>query len=187
MHPLSSLAEQTFSRLARLRHARALHPRGAMTAGTLTIDEPASVLAKTLGPGPRPVTVRLSRGLGVPPPWPDVHGVAIRFEAYGGRVDLLFSGTARHQSTLLPYRSDGGVLWLELTRRSDTDFTVRERTLPVVTGSRAVGRLELGEPTGDDGSPFDPYVNHHPDLQPVPFLSRIREAAYEGSRRGRTR
>jgi len=186
VHPLSSIAEQSFSRLARVRHARALHPRGAMTAGTLTIDDASSVLAKALGPGPRPVTVRLSRGLGVPPPWPDVHGVAIRLDAYGGRVDLLFSGTARHQSTLLPYRSDAGVLWLELARKSDTDFAVRERRLPAVA-ARTVGRLEVGEPTGDDGSPFDPYVNRHPDLRPVAFLSRIREAAYEGSRRGRTR
>jgi hypothetical protein len=186
VHPLSSLAEQTFSRLAHLRHARALHPRGAMTAGTLTVDDPASVLARALGPGPRPVVVRLSRGLGVPPPLPDVHGVAVRFDAYGGRVDLLFSGTSRHQSTLLPYRSDTGLLWLELTRRSETDFVVRERTLPAVAASRTVGRLEVGEPTADDGSPFDPYVNRHPDLHPVAFLSRIREAAYDGSRRGRS-
>lgn len=187
MHPLTSRAEQTFSRLARWRHDRALHPHGAVTTGTLTIDDPASVLAQALGPGPRPVAVRLSRGFGVRPPLPDVHGVALRLDAYGGRVDLLLSGTARHQTTLLPYRSASGLLWLELARRSATHFVVRERPVSAPASARSVGRLDVGEPAGDDGSPFDPYRHQHPDLRPVAFLSRIREAAYHGSRRGRSR
>jgi hypothetical protein len=155
-----------------------------VVSGTLTVDDPTTALGKVLGPGPHSVAARLSRGLGVPPPLPDVHGVAVRVTAPSGRVDLLFSGTARHQSTLLPYRSETGLLWLELVRESETSFVVRERHgLRTV---RPVGRLATGEPTEDDGSAYDPYLHQHPDLRPVRFLSRVREAAYDGSRHGRS-
>jgi hypothetical protein len=180
---LPSLAEHLFARLARLRHRRALHPRGTVAAATVSFD-PASALGSAVGPGPHQVRVRLSRGLGVPPPLPDVHGVAVRLDHDEGRVDLLFSGTARHQSTLLPYRSASGLVWLELARRSESHFVVRERRLP--GGARTVGRIDVGEPTGDSGSAYDPYLHQAPGLRPVAFLSRIREAAYDGSRRGRS-
>jgi hypothetical protein len=184
VRPLSSLAEQIFAGLARLRHARALHPRGSRAAATLWVDDPASALGRALGAGRHPGVVRLSRGLGVRPPLPDVHGVALRLDRHRGRVDLLFSGTARHQSTLLPYRSASGLVWLELTRRSRTHFLVRERTLPASV--RTVGWLDVGDPANDDGSPYDPYLHQDPALRPVRFLSRLREAAYDGSRRGRS-
>ncbi|SFC50884.1 hypothetical protein SAMN04487968_107110 [Nocardioides terrae] len=184
MRPLSSLSENVFARVARLRHDRALHPRGTVTAATLQVDDPESALGAALGTGVHPARVRLSRGLGVPQPLPDVSGVAVRLDRGAGRVDLLFSGTPRHQSTLLPYRSGSGLLWLELERRSQTRFVLRERRLP--RSVRTVGVLDIGEPTGDDGSPYDPYLHQAPGLGPVKFFSRIREAAYVGSRRGRT-
>jgi len=184
VHPLSSLSESVFSRLARLRHRRALHPRGAVAAATLSVGVPDSAVGAALGAGPHEVVVRLSRGLGVPPPLPDVHGVAVRLDRDQGRVDLLFSGTAKHQSTLLPYRSGSGLVWLELTRSSGTEFVLRERTPG--HAARTVGRLDIGEPRSDDGSAYDPYLHQAPGLRPVEFLSRIREAAYAGSRRGRS-
>lgn len=183
MGPLSSLSETVFAGVARLRHRRALHPRGTVADATLALD-PGSALGIALGPGPHRVVVRLSRGLGVRPPLPDVHGVAIRLERDGATVDLLFSGTGRHLSTLLPYRSRAGPVWLELARRSQTHFVVRERRLPGV--ARAVGRLDIGAPQGDHGPAYDPYLHQAPGLRPVGFFSRVREAAYHGSRRGRS-
>src|SRR5437763_503325 len=79
----------------RLRRARKpLHPRGVHLQGTLVrlgsdgleswqvpwLDEPGGV----------PAHVRLSRGLGVPPPWPDFLGLAIRAEE-PTPADLLFT------------------------------------------------------------------------------------------------
>lgn len=180
----SSLAESLFEGVARLRHGRALHPHGTVAGATLTLD-PGSALGAALGPGPHQTVVRLSRGLGIRSPLPDVHGVAVRLDRDAGRVDLLFSGTARHQSTLLPYRSGSDLVWLELARRSATHFVVRERRLP--GAARNVGRLDVGEPRGDDGSAYDPYLHQAAGLSPVRFLSRLREAAYDGSRRGRSR
>ena len=184
MHPLSSLAERAFAGLARLRHDRALHPRGSVADATLWVDEPTCALGRALGAGPHPAVVRLSRGLGLPSPLPDVHGVAVRLERDAGRVDLLFSGTSRHQSTLLPYRSRSGLVWLGLARTAPTRFLLRERTL--TDGVRTVGRLDVGEATHDDSSAYDPYLHHDPGLRPVRFLSALREAAYDGSRRGRS-
>jgi hypothetical protein len=184
VHPLATLAEQIFSRLARLRHNRALHPRGTVAAATLWVDDPASALGQALGAGPHPAVVRLSRGIGLPRPLPDVHGVAIRLDRHAGRVDLLFSGTPTRLSTLLPYRSRSGLVWLELARSSSARFLLRERTLP--TAVRTVGRLDVGEPAGDEGFAYDPYLHQDPALRPVRFLSTVREAAYDGSRRGRS-
>jgi hypothetical protein len=182
VHPISSFAERTFSRLSRLRRARALHPHGAVATATWTIDDPTSVLADVFGTAPISAVVRLSRGLGLPRPLPDVHGVAIRLEADGRRVDLLLSGTSRHLSTLLPYRTAGGLLLIELGREP-AGFLVRERSLPGL--ARSVGRLDVGDPAADEAAAFDPYLHQHPALRPVRFLSALREAAYHGSRRGR--
>lgn len=182
MSPLLSAVERVSSGIAHLRHARALHPRGTVAAATLTVTDPASALGRTLGTGSRPAVVRLSRGLGLPRPLPDVNGVAVRMEADGHRVDLLFSGGARVLSTLLPYRAPGGRVLLGL-RRQAGGFTVGEH---VGRGRwSAVGTLRLDGMGSDDAAPYDPYLHHHPDLVPVRFLAGVREAAYRGSRRGR--
>jgi hypothetical protein len=86
--------------LTRLRGDKPMHPRGALFTG---------VLERT-GP-PRPwgvdwlderradrVLVRFSRGAGLPEPWPDLLGLALRLPAAGpaGRpVDLLLSSAGR--------------------------------------------------------------------------------------------
>lgn len=183
---LAVLAERTFEGVARLRRGRALHPRGTLAAATWVVDEPASALGRTLGTGAHQVVVRLSRGLGLPPPLPDVHGVAVQLRPVSGRVDLLFSGSARRLSTLLPYRTDdGGLVLLELRGTAPGSFLLRERALP--GAARTVGRLVVGEPRGDDPVPSDPYRHQHPGLRPVRLLASVREAAYAGSRRGRCR
>ncbi|MDH2415761.1 hypothetical protein [Nocardioides sp. CER19] len=184
MHPLSSISEQAFAGVARARHARALHPRGTVVRATWTIEDPASVLAGVLGTGPQAAVVRLSRGLGLPRPLPDVRGIAIRLDVAGRTVDLLLSGTAHRMSTLLPYRRRSALVLVGVRRRPDGGFLIRERR-PLRPG-RTVGRLDVDGPVGDRPTPFDPYRHRLPGFRPVRFLSRVREAAYAGSRRGRS-
>jgi hypothetical protein len=184
MHPLSSISEHAFDGVARARHARALHPRGTVVRATWTIEDPASVLAGALGNGPRAAVVRLSRGLGLPRPLPDVHGIAIRLDVDERTVDLLLSGTAHRMSTLLPYRSARGLVVIGVRRRADGGFLVTERR--PLGAARTVGRLDIDGPGGDHPAPYDPYRHQLPGFRPVRFLSRVREAAYAGSRRGRS-
>lgn len=77
--------------------------------------------------GPRDdVLVRLSRGAGLPPPWPDVLGLAVRVPGAAQPVDLLLSTTRTGRlgrlvpvlrrdaggpySSIMGYRSPGGTL-----------------------------------------------------------------------------
>lgn len=139
-----------FRRLARLRDARAFHPVGRVGQGRLLLDGGDSALAGALGRGERFVTVRLSRGIGLPDRSPDLLGLAVRIapapsgdgaetgEA-AGPVDLLLTTTAqptwarwlvlparrwtsRPFSTVLPYATaDGGSTLIVL--RPVTDWT----------------------------------------------------------------
>ncbi|WP_157417324.1 hypothetical protein [Nocardioides sp. Iso805N] len=67
-----------FRRLARLRDARAFHPVGRVGHGRLLIDGGDSALGGALGRGEHSVTVRLSRGIGLPDRSPDLLGLAVR-------------------------------------------------------------------------------------------------------------
>lgn len=94
------LAYALFARVARRRRRRALHPAGVVLEATL----------HTTGVGPgvfaRAAThrgiVRFSRGVGTPPPLPDVFGLALRVpDAYG---------PGRHQDVLLSSARRGPLL-----------------------------------------------------------------------------
>lgn len=87
---LAAATRQTFGAVAGLRRARGLHPRGVTFAGTAEIHPAGGALGPV---GERGVVVRLSRGIGLPHPWPDFNGVAVRF------VDA--HGPAHHQDVLL--------------------------------------------------------------------------------------
>jgi hypothetical protein len=80
-----------FRTIAGLRSARGLHPKGTTFAGRADVHPAGRSLAEP-GSGTR-VIVRLSRGIGLPHPWPDFNGVAIRF--------LDARGDGRHQDVLL--------------------------------------------------------------------------------------
>ncbi|GII79993.1 hypothetical protein Sru01_49750 [Sphaerisporangium rufum] len=119
---VSSLARA----VAAARHGRALHPAGRTFTATLDPLPGAPRLGVPAldGPAGRPVVVRLSRALSLPPPLPDGLGLALRIPGGGdpGDLDLLFTTGGRppappwlpypvldfaagFYSTLLPYRS----------------------------------------------------------------------------------
>lgn len=110
-------------RVARVRGAKPMHPRGALLRGTVDrTGGGASGAAWVDEPGHDDVVVRFSRGGGLPDGWPDVHGLALRTS---GGADLLLSTTGRAvglrhalavqrvvghgtHSSIVPFRSSRG-------------------------------------------------------------------------------
>ena len=118
-----------FYAAGRLRRGRRkpLHPDGAVLPGTLRRHgAPTTWGTPWLDTtGEHEATVRLSRSAGLPPPLPDILGLAIRVRIDGRDADLLLSTTGRGRvgrfvlqpradpgrgfyTTLLPYRSERG-------------------------------------------------------------------------------
>jgi hypothetical protein len=116
--------------LARWRRGKPMHPRGAVVTGVLEraggLDTGVSWLDR---PGRDDVLVRLSRGAGLPAPWPDLLGLAVRIPTAERPVDLLLSSAtgrgpvtrllpaarrdaAGPYSSIMGYRSAAGVLRL---------------------------------------------------------------------------
>lgn len=81
-----------FGLLARLRRGRPIHARGVVLTARLRRDGTGrSGVPWVDGAGDDDVLVRLSRSVGLPGGWPDVHGLAVRAERAGW--DLLLSTT----------------------------------------------------------------------------------------------
>lgn len=115
--------------LARLRGGKPMHPRGAVFDAVLTRHRgPAWGVPWLAETGTDPAIARLSRGAGLPAPWPDVLGLAIRLPGgspgHDAPIDLLLSTTGRgamlrhvplvrrdgaaFYSSIMAYRSDAG-------------------------------------------------------------------------------
>ena len=108
MTPMPRLAGQAVAvplgALARWRRGKPMHPRGVVATGVLERTGAAGTGVPWFDrPARDDVTVRLSRGAGLPAPWPDVLGLAVRVPGDGQPVDLLLSSTGRGALTrLLP-------------------------------------------------------------------------------------
>jgi hypothetical protein len=78
-------AAAVFSTTSAIRGARTFHPIGVAFEATFTVDQPAGVGADLLDtPGTYGAVVRLSRGIGLREPRPDVLGLALRvLDAHG--------------------------------------------------------------------------------------------------------
>jgi len=120
--------------------AKPLHPRGSVDRARLVrrgAAEERSGAAWIDQPGTDQVLVRRSRAIGLPPPLPDIHGLAVRVPAAdGGYGDLLLATTGlgrvtrflltfaatpegRPMTTLLPYRSPTGPVLVAARHRSE--------------------------------------------------------------------
>jgi hypothetical protein len=128
-----------FGALARARHGKSLHPRGAVFTGRLerTGSRPRWGVPWLDEPGEDDAVVRLSRGAGLPAPLPDLLGLAIRVPGPEGRpVDLLLSSTGTGRLTrylpqprrdtaggycsLMTFRSPGGTVVLGALPEQDS-------------------------------------------------------------------
>lgn len=204
---LGQVAGQVLGAAAAVRRSKPIHPRGVLHAGRLRRHGGGGTGVPLLDdPGTSECVVRVSRSVGLPPPLPDVHGVAVRLEEAGHLVDLLFAttGTGRisryvllprrspraPMTTIMPLRTSAGALQLLLT----PDVLAEDSQgweLSVSTPSRRtwqpVGRLTAGTgPAGPEEDPplrFDP-VRHLADGAAVDrWIRLVREPAYVLSRR----
>ena len=87
--PATRAVETVFTVLARLRAARAFHPRGALFAGRVELDGPGSPTVAVLGGGVHPALVRVSKGAGTPGRLPDLLGLAVRLTDWSPVLPLL--------------------------------------------------------------------------------------------------
>ena len=94
-----------FRWISRLRGAKAAHPAGAVYEAVVRVDGGAHVpSAATLlsAPAEHRAVVRFSRSLGLPPPLPDLFGIAIRLPEV--------HGSGRHQDLLMVTSIDAPLL-----------------------------------------------------------------------------
>ncbi|RBY82654.1 phosphodiesterase [Blastococcus sp. TF02A-26] len=183
--------------LARWRRGKPMHPRGVVARGVLERTGGAGTGVPWLDrPARDDVAVRLSRGAGLPAPWPDLLGFAVRVPEDGRPVDLLLSSTGRGAltrqvpvlrrdaagpySSIMGYRSPAGTLrlaaWADRPVPSDPEPLVAHLgeartayTLAVATGAgpwRPFAVLTLGEP---EAGP-DPDVRFDAVRYPPPGL-----------------
>ncbi|MEO5665819.1 MAG: hypothetical protein ABIR39_21330 [Nocardioides sp.] len=183
-----------------------LHPRGSVVQGTLHrfgtqgltgagwLDRSGEDLA----------LVRQSRAIGLPPPVPDIHGLAIRVPTEGGRHgDLLFASTGlgrltrftltaarsplrRPLTTLLPYRTPVGAVLLSAVFRDQSRVELAWAIRSGVWHPFADLSLHT-DPSDEADIPvsFDPVRNVLPGLEPYDWVRRLREPSYATARQSR--
>jgi hypothetical protein len=207
--------ETFFAALARFRRGRAVHPGGTTFAGRLTVTDSGTVLpagtydvvvrltkgAGTPGSWPDVLGIALRVAVHESPSRCD-----FLFSSAGTGRWTRWLPVPAHRwdrasyTTLGPYQSSDSVTWLMLTPEQSAEAPSSSElpSEPVewqfglrITGRRpdwrVAGRLCLRTaPIVVEGLTFDPVLNHPAGAVPGPgWLRRLREAAYQGSRRGR--
>ncbi|NYD22821.1 hypothetical protein [Kineococcus aurantiacus] len=188
-----------FRAVAAVRGTKVLHPRGEVHAGTLVRHglRPATGVAWVDEPGEDRAVVRFSRGAGLPAPLPDVLGLALRVQSPDGDPWDLLLATTLGRRVPFPRRGTGSVVYSSIeaftTPRGRLLVGAREvggRFLLAVATTRGPWRpfaelhLRDGD-AGDEPLTFEPVRHAVPGLEVPPRWRRLREPAYDGSRRGR--
>lgn len=196
------------SLLARRPADKPMHPRGEVLTGRLR--RTGSPGAERTGaafldePGDDEVLLRFSRSAGLPAPWPDVNGLAVRVPTPDGpapHADVLLSGTGsgvltryllaptlrergRFLGTLVPYGSPVGPVHLGARALDDTTWELgwaRART-----GWTRFATLELQDGPGHDlAVSFDAVAVAPPGLEVYGWYRRLRGPSYAVARRMR--
>jgi hypothetical protein len=108
--------------------------------------------------------------------------------------------TSRPYSTVLPYETEYGTTLIVLMPAGDSVADGSLEALAEVSAQEPltfdvleshgrwanVGHLVIDGFGPDQSIPFDPMLHARPGLRPVRPLAGLREAAYRGSRRGRS-
>jgi hypothetical protein len=199
--------------LAHLRSAKPMHPRGVAFAAVLDRRGLGVGIDWLDATGTDDVLVRLSRGAGLPPRFPDLLGLALRLPGTPP-VDVLLSSAGQGRwarrlpvprrdaatpyGSLMAYGSTAGPVRLVAVPRggplpSDRDGLTRAAPGRVVTLSAAVARgpwrpfgtVVLGAPTDPRDPPvhFDAVLHAPPGLRADGPLARFRRPAYAAARR----
>ena len=148
--------------------------------------------------------VRQSRAVGLPPPVPDIHGLAVRVPIEDGRHgDLLFASTGlgrltrftltlapsplrRPLTTLLPYRTPAGAVLLSAVFHDESKLELAW----AIRGGPWNPCAELvlhNNPADETDVPvsFDPVRNVLPGLEPYDWVRLLRGPSYATARRAR--
>lgn len=179
-----------------------LHPRGDYFRGTVTrFGGGDSGVPWLDDSGTDETVVRMSRAIGLPRPWPDVCGIALRLKLGDGEADLLFATTGwgrltrflltaawkadqQPYTTLLPYRTPQGPVVLGLRPDGDGVFHL-ERAFG--TGAwTPFGRLVLDGPYAGPALSFDPIAAPVPGLPPYAWVAALRRPSYRTAQKGRS-
>lgn len=198
--------EGVFAAVSRIRPAgKPLHPKGELHTATIEcfglrsgigvpwIDEPGTSIG----------LVRVSRAIGIPNALPDIYGLSLRLQLFGGaHADILFATTGlgrlsrfvlfpaqhpgqRAYSTLLPYRSTSGPVLLAAVP-VDADGLTFDLACTHVSGAwQSFARMILTEASSDESPSFDPVLNQLPGLTYYDWAAKMREGAYRAARRSR--
>ncbi|MFG1922396.1 hypothetical protein [Cryptosporangium sp. NPDC048952] len=196
-----------FRLVARLRARPALHPRGTVVPGVVHRDG----LSNPIGvpwidtAGRDDAVVRLSRAAGLPRPFPDVLGLAVRIDPDGNPADLLlstagrapigrhvlrprYSARAATYTSIVAFRAPAGpVLLAAFPAAARGGRPAFHLAVATPTGPwRRFARLELaGTGRGDADLGFDPVRRALPGLAMPQPLAGLRAASYRASREGR--
>jgi len=186
-----------------LRPARKpLHPRGRLYEARIRRhgSETRTGVAWLDDPGEDEAIVRLSRAVGLPDAWPDIHGLALRLGAEAAPGDLLFASTGRGRvgrfllaaarrpqgrpmTTLLPYRTGLGPVLLGAFPAAPGTY---ELCWARGTGAwHDFGVLELTGRARSGEISFDPLRHRIDGLEQYPAVTLLREPAYRSARRSR--
>lgn len=179
-----------------VRGARVFHPRGTVRAATLVVQGPGGWGVDLLDrPGRHEGVVRLSRGIGLPRPLPDVEGLALRLPGLGSDgapLDLAINSAWRYVfapslvsatwSCVLPYRTGRGDILLLGARPTPSGFDMLGAA-PLGPWQRW-GRLDVGPSVDVDDLRTMPTVGAD-DLRPVEAFRRLRTWAYLASQAAR--
>jgi hypothetical protein len=163
-------AAALFGGLSAVRRRRIFHPVGTAYDATLSITG-GSLGAELLDePAKRPCTVRVSRGVGLREPLPDILGIAVRVpDAYGpgAHQDILMTTAGSrpvlrsvlavrasvdrgHYSSVLPYRIGDGHAYVGARPLSPRRFALE--VAPPLGAWHEVGTVELGRRRAYAGS-----------------------------------
>ena len=214
--PLTPVAEGAgasaavvFGALSAVRRRRVFHPRGVAHDATLVVHGGARGAELLDVPARRTCVVRLSRGIGLREPLPDIMGVALRVpDAYGpgAHQDLLMTtagegpvlrsvfGLSRsadrgHYSSVLPYRIGDGHAYIgarPLAAGSSGPRFALEVAPPLGDWAE-IGVVELGRRWDDaasDALRFNPFFTGG-GIEPVGVLQTLRRRSYAGSQAAR--
>ena len=188
-------AATTLGVLTAVRGSRVFHPRGGLRTCRLVVGRAGSWGAAMLDePATHEGLVRLSRGVGLPAPLPDVDGLALRLPGLGvggAPLDVLGNSAwrfafapslaSRTWSCVLPYRTGSGRQVLLGARPRDDGFDMQ--VAPLLGGWQPWARLEVGGPA--DGDVRTDTTVGADDLQPVEPFRTLRAWAYAASQAAR--
>jgi hypothetical protein len=201
---IAAPVRRTFRSLSALRGRRIFHPIGCARAAVAEVtdgDHRLSALA-----GEHDAIVRLSRGVGVHPPLPDILGVAIKLrDAHGAgcHQDLVLASAAaipvlrhiplpgivfeaRTYSSIAPYEDSTGRRFLVGAAFADDDV-LSLRVASITGGWHEVGTVLLGDELAAEVSDTVRFTPWHTGggIEPIGWLNRVRRPAYAGSQEGR--